>query len=135
MFNGAKSPTTPGGSMVVGVVGSKVYNLILLLHIAAAIVGFGAVVLNGLYNNKAMKVGGREGAAISIANEQVSTIGEYAIYAVFVLGLALVGLSDKVYGFDKAWVGAAMGLYIVGIGVSHAIVIPGHRQLNAQLTQ
>ena len=68
------------------------YKFCLVLHIFCAIVGFGAVFLNGVYGAqmKARMQSGRVAEAIGIyeANETVSKIGEYFIYAVFLLGFA-----------------------------------------------
>ena len=118
--------------MPVATVGSFGYNLLLLLHIAAAIVGFGGVALAGLYNRKAMRAGSAA-ANISTVNFEVNKISEYAIYAVFVLGIGLVGASGGLYKFSQAWVSAAFALYIVGVGVAHGLLIPSHRKLNTAL--
>jgi hypothetical protein len=71
------------------------YKFVLMLHILCAIIGFGAVFLNGIYGQQ-MKVrmqSGRVAEAIGIyeANYKVSMIGEYFIYAVIVLGLGSSG--------------------------------------------
>lgn len=108
---------------------STAYKIVLLLHILCAIVGFGAVFLNGLYGREAKRRPGPGGLAISEANLFVSGIAEYFIYAVFILGLGLVGLSDKTWKFDQTWIWLAVVLYIVGIGVSHGIVFPNARRL------
>ena len=80
------------------------YDVVLVLHVLCAIVGFGAVLLNGVYGARIrglMQSGrGAEGLAVYEANFKVSQIGQYFIYAVFVLGLALVGMSDDVWDFD-----------------------------------
>jgi hypothetical protein len=124
--------------VVIAFVGSKLYNTLLLLHIAAAIVGFGGVVLNGVWAAKARQAGGSEGLAISKANFEMSQISEYCIYSVPVFGILLALTSGKVngkllYGFQKPWVSAAIVLYVVAIAVSHAVLIPGHKQLNAKM--
>ena len=75
---------------------SGVYRTVLVLHILCAIVGFGAVMLNAIYGAESKKRPGPEGIAVFDANYRVSRIGEYFIYAVFVLGFALVLLSDVV---------------------------------------
>ncbi len=49
-------------------VDSEVYRLVLVVHIAAAVVGFGAIALNGMYASQAHRRGGAEGAAIGEAN-------------------------------------------------------------------
>src|SRR5437773_12102089 len=64
-------------------------------------------------------------------NFQVSKIGEYAIYAVFVFGLiiAILGKNSHAYEMSDLWLSLSMGLYIVGIAISHAVMIPTHRRI------
>jgi uncharacterized membrane protein len=114
---------------------SGVYKLVLVLHIMCAIVGFGAVYLNGLYAAQVRAHQGREGLAISEANYAVSSVAEYLIYAVPVLGVILIPLSDHAWKFSQTWVSLALVLYIVGIGVSHAVMRPGHKRMNALMRE
>ena len=110
-------------------IGSTGYRIVLLLHILCAIVGFGTVILNGLYGREAKRRPGPGGLAITEANLTVSGIAEYFIYAVFILGLALVGMSDKLWSFSQTWIWLAMLLYIVGIGISHGVLFPNARRM------
>jgi len=112
-------------------VGSTGYNIVLVAHILCAIVGFGAVTLNALYGRESRRRPGPGGLAILDANYTVSKIGEYFIYAVFVLGFALVGMSDQVWKFEQTWIWLSVLLYIVGIGISHGVVFPTARRLRA----
>jgi uncharacterized membrane protein len=105
------------------------YKIVLLLHILCAIIGFGTVFLNGLYGREAKMRPGPGGAAITAANYNVSKIAEYFIYAVFILGFALVGMSDKAWKFDQTWIWLAIVLYIVGIAVSHGILFPAAKKM------
>src|ERR1043165_9463067 len=100
-------------------VGSGVYKFLFVLHILSAIVGFGAVMLNGLYGAEAEKRKGPGGLAIGEANYKVSHVGEYFIYAVPVWGILLVLTSDKTWKFSQAWVGLAILIYAAAIAVSH----------------
>lgn len=118
--------------MLVARVGSFGYNLLLLLHLATVVVGFGAVSLNGVYNRKAMRAGSSS-SAISTANFEVSALAEYAIYLVPVFGILVLLASGKTYQFSDGWVSASFLLYLIGLGVHHAVVRPGHRKLNAAL--
>jgi uncharacterized membrane protein len=111
-----------------GITGAA-YKIVLLLHILCAIVGFGTVILNGLYGREAKRRPGPGGLAISEANLFVSGVAEYFIYAVFVLGFALIGLSDKAWKFSQTWIWLAIVLYIVGIGISHAVLFPNARRM------
>ena len=54
----------------------------------------------------------------------MSKIGEYFIYAVFVLGFVLVLLSGDVFDFGQTWIWLAMTLFLVSIGMSHGLLFP-----------
>jgi uncharacterized membrane protein len=115
--------------------GTDAYNIVKVLHILCAIVGFGAVTLNGLYGAQAKARGGAEGAAIGQAVYRVSTVGEYFIYAVFVLGLALVAMGNNLFDFGQTWVWLSTALYITGLGLSHGLLRPRVRRMNALLVE
>jgi uncharacterized membrane protein len=119
--------------MVLGTIDGGFYKFVLVLHILCAIIGFGAVFLNGIYGQQ-MKVrlqSGRVSEAIGIfeANELVSKIGEYFIYAVFVLGFGVLGLSDSVWKFSQTWVWLSVVLYILAIGLSHGVLMPAVKRM------
>ncbi len=111
--------------------GSDAYKIVLVLHILCAIVGFGAVFLNGLYGQQAKSRKGTEGLAISEANELVSKVGEYFIFAVFLLGIALVLIGDDVWSFGDTWVWLSMLLYLLALGTSQGLMLPRVRRLIA----
>jgi hypothetical protein len=110
--------------VVIAAYRDDLYNVVLVLHILCAIVGFGAVVLNGVYGNEVKKRPGPEGIAIFDANEKVSKIGELFIIAVFVFGFVLVLLSDDVIEFSQTWVWLAMLLFIIAMALSLGVLSP-----------
>jgi len=110
---------------------SGVYKFVLVLHILSVIFGLGTVSLNGLYAAQAQKRQGPPGRAITEANFFVSGIAEYIIYTVPIWGIILVLSSDKVWTFGQTWIWLALLLYIVAIGLSHAIMIPGVKRIIA----
>jgi hypothetical protein len=115
------------------------YELCLVLHILCAIIGFGAVFLNGIYGQQ-MKVrmqSGRGAEALGIfeANLTVSKIGEYFIYAVFVFGFALLGLSDSVWKFSQTWIWLSIVLYVIGIGLSHGVLMPTVKRMGVLMRE
>jgi len=108
-----------------------VYGLVLLLHILSAIIGFGGVLLNGLYAQQAQQRPGREGVAINQANFAVSKVAEIFIYLVFVFGVILVLLAEEPVSFGDLWVSLSMLLFIAAIGISHGMLYPAVRKTNA----
>jgi len=77
-------------------VGSTAYKIVFMLHILSIIVGFGGVMLNGVYGAEAKKRKGAGGVAIGEANVHVSEIAEKVIMSVPVWGILLVLMSDGV---------------------------------------
>ncbi len=109
-----------------------VYGIVLLLHILSAIVGFGGVQLNGLYAPAGPAAAGPGGVAINQAVYAVSKVAEIFIYLIFVFGVLLVLLSENdLIGFGDTWVWLSILLYLIGIGLSHAILFPSVRKANA----
>ena len=111
---------------------SFAYRLVLLLHILSAIVGFGGVLLNGVYAARAKKRPPAEGLAVMEVNAFVSVkVAEIFIYLTAVFGLGLVGLSDKVWKFGQTWVWLAIVVYVVALGISHGLLMPRVKKLLA----
>ncbi len=100
------------------------YRIVMVLHILVAIVGFGGVLLNGVYAAQAKQRPGPGGLAIIEANFKVTGIAEKFIYAVPVFGVLLVLLSDDIVEFSDLWVGLSIVVYLAAIGLSHAVLIP-----------
>jgi hypothetical protein len=118
-----------------GGLNSGIFKGVLVLHILTAIVGLGAVMLNGLYAAQAAKRPGPGGRAVSEANEAVSTIAEKVIYLIPVFGILLVASSDSAIKFSTTFVWLSLLLFIAALGVSHSVLIPGHRKINALLLE
>jgi uncharacterized membrane protein len=111
------------------------YRIVLVAHILFAIVGFGAVVLNGVYAAQMRSRKGPGALAIFEANFKVSKIGQYCIYVVFVLGLALVGMSDKAWKFDQTWIWLSITLYVIATGISHGLLWPRVRRVGVLMRE
>ena len=106
----------------------NLYDLVLVLHVLAAIVGFGTVALNGVYGVTAKNTGGPGGLAITSANFKVSSIAAIFIYTVPVSGVLLVVLSDGIVEFGETWVWLSLALYVVSLGVSHGVLLPAAKR-------
>ena len=115
--------------------GSDAYKIVLVLHILCAIVGFGAVFLNGIYGAQAKARRGPEGLAISQANFLVSEIGQYFIYAVFLLGIVLVLIGDNLFDFGQTWIWLAMLLFLSSLAVSHLMLRPRVKRMQALMEE
>lgn len=114
---------------------SGLHKLLLVAHLMAAIVGFGAVYLNGIYGAETKKRKGPEGLAVLQANHRVSTVGEWIIYTVPIWGILLVLTSDKAFKFSQTWIWLALLLYLVGIGVSHGVMVPTVKKMEATMEE
>jgi uncharacterized membrane protein len=112
-------------------IASGAFKFVLLLHVLAVVVGIGTVVLNGLYAAKAKQLGPSAAGPIMLANFDVTMAAEKVIYTIPLFGLALVGMSDKVYKVGQTWVWLSLVLYILAIGVSHSVMIPNGKKMLA----
>jgi uncharacterized membrane protein len=112
--------------------GSGAYKFVLVLHLVTAIVGFGGTTIAGIFGAKAARRGGREGQAIAETTMDVTEHwAEWFIYAVPVLGIILIFLSEDVWEFSQAWISLSFLLYIVTLGIVHAVHLPNIRRMNA----
>jgi len=113
---------------------SDAYNIVKILHILCAIIGFGGVTLNGVYGAQVRGRPAHEAAPIAQAVFRVSTVAQYFIYAVILLGLALVGLGHNAFNFGQTWVWLSIVLFVAGLGISHGAVRPREKRMTALLT-
>ena len=101
---------------------SVIYQIVLLLHIASAIVAFGGVIAHSSYNAKAF--GGSAGDARVLLGTTltVANLAYNAMYGVFLLGIALVALSDGGISFSEPWISAAFVVWFAMVGLTHGMV-------------
>lgn len=108
--------------------GSTGYKIVFLLHIFCAIIGFGAVMLNGIYAAEVKKRRGAEGLAVLQANTRVGHVGEFFIMAVPVFGIGLVFMSDGAWAFSQTWVWSALALFAVALSISLGFLAPATKR-------
>lgn len=114
------------------------YKIVLVLHILAVMVGFGGIFLNMAYGLQARARQGREAVAIGEALYNVSRKWtEYFIYAVPILGIALVMMSEgpNAFKFSDLWISASLGVYIVALGVLHGLQFPNIKKMNLLMAE
>jgi uncharacterized membrane protein len=121
--------------LALGGTNTGIYKFLLLLHILSIVVGIGAVMLNGLYASQSQKRPGPGGRAVSEANYAVSMVAENFIYVIPVFGILLVIFSDGAWEFSQAWVWLSIVVYVIALGISHSVLIPGHRRVNGLLAE
>jgi hypothetical protein len=110
---------------------SGIYKFVFVLHLLAVIIGFGSVFLAGVFGTKAKARGGREGVAVGEVTYEVGKQwSEWFIYAVPIFGILLVLLSDDEIKFSEPWISWSFLLYLVGIGITHAVHLPNIRRMN-----
>ena len=106
------------------------YRIVFILHILTIVFGFGPLVLGGLYDSLSAKRGRQHAAAVGEVHFAVSQVAEKIVYFVFITGVALVAMSDDAWAMGDLWVSLSMLSYIVGIGISHGMLVPNERRLN-----
>ena len=104
------------------------YRVVLLLHILCAIVGLGGVILNGVYATASRKSIGHGALALVRANAKATKIAEFFIYAVPILGFALIGMSDDAWGFDQTWIWLSVVVFAIALAISVGLLLPSARQ-------
>ena len=113
-------------------VDGDLYQLVLVLHILAAIIGFGGMFIAGFYGNESRKLPGREGLAVAettlTVTGRIPTVG---VCAVPILGILLILLSDDGWKFSEAWVSLSFSLYIVLMGLATGLQVPTIRKMVA----
>ncbi|HKY15596.1 MAG TPA: DUF2269 family protein [Microthrixaceae bacterium] len=113
-------------------IGETGYDIVKVLHILCAVVGFGGVLLNGVYAAQARKRPPAEGLAVMEANVFVSNkIAKIAIYLTLVLGFGVVGMSDQQIEFTDLWVMISIILFIASLLVSELLLSPRVKKLVA----
>ena len=116
--------------MVLAAVNDGMYHFLFFLHISASIVGFGGVVLNGVYGAQAKQRPGPGGLAITEANYFVTKkICEIAIYLVPLFGFGLIGMSDSAWEFSQTWVIESIVMYVIALGIAHGVLIPNAKRM------
>jgi uncharacterized membrane protein len=108
---------------------SGIYKLLLVVHILSVVVGIGAVMLNGLYAQQVRKRQGPAGRAVFEANFYVTGIAEYVIYTIPIWGILLIATSDSAWKFSQTWIWLALLLYVVALGIAHAVMIPNSKRI------
>lgn len=114
---------------------ATLYNIILVLHIAAAIVGLGGMIAHGALNARAFSSKASDARVLLSATQQLTNPAHYSVYGLFILGLILVSISSSALGDAAAismgapWVSASFVVVFAIVGVAHGLIKPAVRSL------
>jgi hypothetical protein len=115
---------------------SFVYNLVLLLHLLTAVVGFGSSFVWPALAARARKMEPAQGYALTNLSLQLGKpLTTYPIYASGAFGLVLVILSAAddfgPYAFDQTWISLAFLLFIAAALVAAFLHYPNLKKMDA----
>ncbi|MEY4130902.1 MAG: hypothetical protein RLZZ31_1026 [Actinomycetota bacterium] len=98
--------------MVLAEIGSGAYNVMLLIHIVAVVVGFAPA----FFTPVLMRLSANGQTAAADALEK--TLLRYALPGIGIagfIGFGLAGMSDKVYSVSQTWLSIAAILWVVAL--------------------
>jgi len=101
---------------VLGAIGGTVYNLVLLVHLIAVIVGAGMAFLAPIFMVRFREFGGQNSG--SLVETIAGTVVFPGLLVAGIAGGALVGLSDDQLDFGMTWLTVAGPLWLISLGLS-----------------
>lgn len=107
------------------------YRIMLLGHIGAAIVGFGALIAHGSFHAAAVRSPAVDAVPVLQATAKGARLAEYGLYAVVAFGIVLIALSDDVYRYSEPWIAASFIAWILMVGLVHGLIRPARTRLLA----
>jgi uncharacterized membrane protein len=69
------------------------------------------------------------------ANLFVSEAATYVIYSIAIFGILLVVASDEAWKFSQTWIWLSLLLYVIAIGISHAVMRPGAKRIQGLMIE
>jgi uncharacterized membrane protein len=132
---GHNAPVPARHALVVAGIHSPGFDLLLIGHVACALLGFGAVATSAVQATRLLRTGGREVASSfrRYFAPGVNWVGRL-LYGVPVLGLALLADSSGRFGIDDGWVLAGLLLWLLAAVVAEGVVWPAERRIQEGLT-
>ena len=127
----------PGAALAVEAVpAGVVYSVLLLIHVACAVVGFGALATTGLQARRARRGPGAPAAdAVRRYFRPGVNWAARALYGVPVFGFALIAASDGAFASGDGFVVAGLGLWALSTLVAEAVVWPAERRIQAVVSE
>jgi hypothetical protein len=104
------------------------YDLVLLAHVLAALVGFGAVGVAGVYALILLRRGPVSESVRRYYRPGVNWAGRI-LFLVPVLGVVLMVMSRGEWSFDDAWIGIGLVLWAAAAMAAEMVLWPAEREL------
>ena len=104
------------------------FKILVMLHVFCVVGGFGGLAYNGLYMGLAQRRRQGGTSAVLEVNRMVSGLAEVLVYGALLFGIGAVASSHSQIKFNKPWVWAAFGVYLVLVGVLHGWIRPNQRR-------
>ena len=106
----------------------SLFRLVLLLHIACATIGFGAVSFNAIVRSRARERDGEVELILLEENAAITRIAEFFMYGVLIFGLLVALTSQNTWQLNQSWLSLSMLLYLVELGLLHGIIHRAERE-------
>jgi arginine exporter protein ArgO len=111
---------------------SLLYKILLLLHLATVIVGFGSAFVYPVLRSQARRLPANEAHAINHASFAVTaSLSTYPTIAAGVFGILLIVTSDEVFKFSQTWVSIAFLLWLLVLAVAFLLHQPNLKAMDA----
>ena len=108
------------------------YNVVLVLHILASIIGFGGMFIAAFYGTESGRLPGREGLAVAQTTLKVTgQVPTIAVCALPILGILLILMSEDAIKFSELWVSLSFLLYFALMGLATGLHVPTIRKMVA----
>lgn len=119
-------------AMMLAAINDTGYNVMLVLHILAAMVAFAPAFVHPLIGGQSKALDGpnRQAVVGYLAMNDRKIYGP-ALILTGLFGFGLQGMSDSVWSFSQTWLWLAAVLWAAMIGLEHALLYPAQKALAA----
>jgi hypothetical protein len=109
---------------------------VLMAHVAFVLIGLASLLVTGIQAWRARRGPGSPAAesVVRYFRPGVNWPGR-SLYAVLVLGVVLVLMSDSAYGFGDTFVQVGLVIWIACVGLAEMVVWPGERRLQRAVSE
>ncbi len=109
------------------------YDIVLLAHVLAVVAAFGAVAVAGAYAVVVSRPGPIPESVVRYYRPGVNWAGR-VLFAVPVLGLVLMAMSNGDWTFSDTWIAIGLVLWVVAASLAEMALWPSERRLQEAVT-